>query len=410
MADRWIVLALIFVVRIGLGFQFQSAGSVAPFLVDELGIDYGQVGTLVGLYMVAGLVLAVPGGFIGKRFGDKRVLLAGMTLMVVGGVVSGAAESYPVVALGRLISGSGSALLFVLMTKIVTDWFAGKELFVGMSVFLIGWPVGIAAGQAVQGVLAEQASWNAVFHLSAALVAVGLVAFAWLYRAPPAPARRGPPAAGNMPWRGGLSGVELWLVCLVGCMWMLLNGAYLVVLSFGPTLLIEHGATIAESGLVVSLLSWVCLIILPLVAWITARYRVPDAAIVIGVLATVIAGLLIPYTSAPLATFTLYGIGIGIAAPIMASLQAEVLRPENRGPGLGIYYVWFFAGNTLLPAGAGFLRDMTGSAAASMLFGAALMAGCLVLLALLRLEQRRLAATLAAQGIGVADPAGGSHL
>ncbi len=84
--------------------------------------------------------------------------------MVAGGVISGAAESYALVFAGRLVSGSGGALLFVLMTKIVTDWFAGKELFLGMSVFLVGWPVGIAAGQAVQGTIAEQASWHAVFY------------------------------------------------------------------------------------------------------------------------------------------------------------------------------------------------------------------------------------------------------
>jgi hypothetical protein len=52
--NRWLALALIFVDRFALGFQFQSVGSVAPFLVRDFKIDFIQVGTLVGLYLLPG--------------------------------------------------------------------------------------------------------------------------------------------------------------------------------------------------------------------------------------------------------------------------------------------------------------------------------------------------------------------
>ena len=35
-------------------------------------------------------------------------------------------------------------LLNVLMSKMVTDWFAGKEIGTAMAVFLNSWPLGIA--------------------------------------------------------------------------------------------------------------------------------------------------------------------------------------------------------------------------------------------------------------------------
>lgn len=115
---------------------------------------------LVGLYMIPGLVSAVPSGFIGRRFGDKRIVLLGLALMLAGGAIAGAAKSYDTVVAGRLLSGAGAAFLFVLMTKMLTDWFVDKELFVGMSIFIIGWPIGIAAGQAVQGSIAQASSWS----------------------------------------------------------------------------------------------------------------------------------------------------------------------------------------------------------------------------------------------------------
>ena len=51
-----------------MGFQFQSTGSVTPFIVADLDIDDTRVGTLVGLFMIPGLVLAIPSGFIGSAF------------------------------------------------------------------------------------------------------------------------------------------------------------------------------------------------------------------------------------------------------------------------------------------------------------------------------------------------------
>jgi predicted MFS family arabinose efflux permease len=227
--NRWFILVVLFTARFTLGFQFQSAGSVTPLMVQDFGVDYTGVGTLVGLYMIPGLFLTVPSGFIGQRFGDKRIVLIGLAIMAGGGVVAGAADNYALVAAGRLASGSGAAVLFVLLTKMLADWFVDKELFFGMSVFIIGWPIGIAAGQAVQASIADASSWHAVFYLTALGCVIALVMFS-LYRTPPKLADR---AAGSF---SALSRRELLLVTIAGLVWMFINGAYLNLLSFGPVL------------------------------------------------------------------------------------------------------------------------------------------------------------------------------
>ena len=183
--NRWFILAVLFLVRFCLGYQFQSAGSVAPFLVSDFKLDYREIGTLVGLFMLPGLILAIPAGMLGKRFGDRRLVMMGMATMILGAVFSGAAQTHAFVSIGRLISGIGAVFLVVLMAKMVTDWFAGKELFVGMAIFIIGWPVGIAAAQATQAALAERGGWRDVFDLTAIMVTFSLVAMAALYRDAP---------------------------------------------------------------------------------------------------------------------------------------------------------------------------------------------------------------------------------
>ena len=46
--NRWAILALLLVVRLVMGFQFQAVASMTPFMVAGLGLDYAQIGTLVG--------------------------------------------------------------------------------------------------------------------------------------------------------------------------------------------------------------------------------------------------------------------------------------------------------------------------------------------------------------------------
>jgi hypothetical protein len=44
------MLLLLFIVRLSMGYQFQSVASVSTVLVHEFGFSYAQVGTLVGFF------------------------------------------------------------------------------------------------------------------------------------------------------------------------------------------------------------------------------------------------------------------------------------------------------------------------------------------------------------------------
>ena len=389
--NRWSILGVLFMARFALGFQFQSAGSVTPFMVQEFGVDYTEVGALVGLYMIPGLFLAVPSGFLGRRFGDKPVVATGLTMMVLGGLLSGAADDYTTVEAGRLVSGAGGVVLAVLMTKMLTDWFVQKELFFGMSVFIIGWPIGIAAGQAVQAPVADATSWHVVFYLTAFVCGIALAAVSLLYRTPPELAER---ATGSVFM---LDRREVLLVTIAGVIFMLINGAYLNMVSFGPVLLLEQGVSFASAGHVVSLMSWVFLFSLPLGGLLATRFRAPNIVMFTGLIGSIVAGALIPFTDVPFVTFTLFGVFYAASGPVVGALVTQVLRPETRRPGLGMYYIWYFAGSTFLPVVGGYLTDVTETAASSVLFAIAMMVATLALAVVFRLTQAFIPASAGAE-------------
>src|SRR3977135_493024 len=100
-----------------MAFQFQSVAAVAPLLGSEFGVSIADIGVLIGLYFAPGIALALPGGAIGQRFGDKRTVLGALLLMLVGSVMMASATSWTVQIASRLVAGAGGVLLSVQMTK-----------------------------------------------------------------------------------------------------------------------------------------------------------------------------------------------------------------------------------------------------------------------------------------------------
>ena len=88
MPVRWRVLALLFFIRTAMAFQFATIGALGPLVGQTFQIDAAGIGFLIGLYLSPGLVFALPGGAIGRAFGDKRAVLAALALMTLGGAVS----------------------------------------------------------------------------------------------------------------------------------------------------------------------------------------------------------------------------------------------------------------------------------------------------------------------------------
>ena len=144
---RWRILFVLFTARIGLGFQFQTMGSVSNDLVYAFGLDYTEIGTLVGLFLLPGMFLAIPAGLGGRYFSDRLLVGLGLVALALGGLASGWASDPWLVGVGRAVSGVGFVLSSLYFTKMVADWFSGREIATAMGILVMSWPFGIAAGQ-----------------------------------------------------------------------------------------------------------------------------------------------------------------------------------------------------------------------------------------------------------------------
>ncbi len=373
------MLAVLFLARTAIALQFQTVASVRPFLMDALAIDFAAFGALIGLYMLPGIVIALPGGMLGQRFGARRVVLVGLALMATGGVVMGLSPSFTAAAAGRLISGTGAVLLTVLVAKMVTDWFAGREIVTAMAISIASWPFGLAAGLVVYGPLAASVGWSAIMYLGALAALAAFVLVALVYRDPPSM-----PAAVPVRLELNLARREWLLVLIAGVMWGLYNVAYIVLISFAPELFTVRGWSLAEASSIVSLIGWVLIPSVPLSGFLIERLGRPTFFMIAAFAITAAALVVLPFTDMPLMAFALVALAIGAPAGLIVALPAQVLRPESRGSGMGVFFTCYFVAMAVLPGAAGLMRDMSGSPATPPLFAAAMVLLCMLALALFR--------------------------
>ncbi|KJC53402.1 arabinose ABC transporter permease [Bradyrhizobium sp. LTSP849] len=368
MRNRWGILAILFFVRLTIAFQFQSVAAVAPLLEKTFGVGLADIGILIGLYFTPGVVLALPGGAIGRRFGDKPTTIAALLLMTAGSLVMALAEAWGWQMAGRLASGAGGVLLTVQLTKMGTDWFAGKEIATAMAIFVNSWPAGVAISLLILPAIGIAHGAGAVFLAAGALTAAGIVLIAF-YQPPPT---TGATAATS----ARLDPLALLAVIVAGAIWGLFNVGFAMIFSFGPSLLVERGWSIAAAGSAISLVLWLSVISVPAGGFIADRTGRPMTLAVTACLVVAVLLAWLPRSDAVIAIIVLIGLISGHPAGPIVSLPARVLAPETRAIGMGVFYTLFYAAMMLGPAVAGRLAKSAGTAGVALDLGALAVLAC----------------------------------
>ena len=382
MALHWRMLLILFLVRLAMGYEFQTIASSSGQLVDQFGLTYAEIGALIGFFLLPGIVVAVPSGLMTRALADKKLVIIGAAAMIVGSLTMGLGQSIDALYAGRLMTGIGGTIFNVVLTKMVTDWFAGRRIVFALAVMLAAWPGGIAAGLLTQGSIAGTWGWPWAMHAASLLAALALALTAAVYRDAPTPGASADPLRFLLPLR------ELAHMSVVGINWALFNATLIVIVSFTPDHLIANGYIPADARAVTSVILWVSLVVIPLGGKVVEAAGRTTAAITVAMTAGGLLILALEQVMAPGLVIALAAVSMSIPCGALMALSAEAVRPVNRGPGLGIFYTWYYIGMAFAPALAGWSGDVTADTGAPLIMSAAMGFTVVGITILLRLMQR----------------------
>lgn len=351
---RWRILGLLFLARIGLGFQFQTVPSVGDDLVVAFGLDYTGIGFLIGLFMAPGLVLALPAGYWGRFVSDRIMVFFGLIALAVGGLVSSFAAQSWGIGLGRVFAGAGFLFTTLYFTKMIADWFEGREIATAMSILVMSWPFGIAMGQVGHAWLAQAFGWAVPFQVASIYCLIAAIGVLVFYRPPhDLPQTQGGTTA-------VLNGQEWRLILCAAAAWGVFNAAYVTYLSFGPKVLETMGHSAIAAAGVISVGSWIMILSGAACGQIVDRIERRSLVLTICMVGAIVTLLLLSVPGAGLGASVGFGlIGMAPAGVIMA-MAGQAMRPEVRAFGMGIFFTIYYALMLVTPPTAGAILDATG--------------------------------------------------
>jgi MFS family permease len=150
--------------------QFLGTGLVLPFHVVYLhevrGFPLSDVGLLLGLPPLMGLLVVGPGGSAIDRVGARRVQLGVLSLLVVGDTVLAFASTRPVAALALAINGTAFGMMWPASQSLVATVIPQhlRQRYFGVNFTLIN--LGIGIGGVIGGFfvdVAEPRTFQAIY-------------------------------------------------------------------------------------------------------------------------------------------------------------------------------------------------------------------------------------------------------
>ena len=336
-----------------------------PSIQQEFGMNYRQLGLFTGIYGLLALALSVPAGVSAKRFGEKRVLGAGLLGVAAGSLLLGQAWNFEsaLAFRGLTIFGYRFAFVCVLIAVALT----APPSLRGRTMGVLGATSALSSviGAPLGGALVDDLGWRIAILGYAAAAVFGVVAFWLFYR----------PVAGEDSNNAGINPVDtgsrrsaflspvVWILALIVGM-----GGFgqFTVTYFVPSVADSvYGLDARSAGVIISTGYLTAIAVNLIVGLLADRF---NKLFVLGGVFILLAVASSSMTVEHLTTFrvsTAAVIGLGFtAANQLYGLAGSVMPRRETGNAMGVVSLGAGLFGYFGPQMLGLLRDWTGSFAA----------------------------------------------
>src|SRR5262245_19731471 len=292
---RWLMIGMIFVVDVLMFIDRVNISIAAKYIIPEYGLTDVQMGSVFSAFVLGYALLQIPGGWLGDRFGPRRVLaVAIFWWSVFTAVTAVAGELLLVSLLGivgsfivvRVLIGAGEAAALPNRNRLVANWIPPHERALAIGIGGSGSMLGAAVTPPLIVAIMLTLGWRAAFYLAGA-VGIGLAAvWYWLARDQPEQHPWLNPtelryitqatddtthphhtATRSSPWPALLRNKSLW--CVTAAYFTIGYIAYLYFSWFYLYLVNVRGFSITHGGFYGSLPFLTAAVVAPLAGWLS---------------------------------------------------------------------------------------------------------------------------------------------
>lgn len=167
----WVLVASI--LGSSLAFIDGTVVNVAlPALQSSLGASLAGVQWIVEAYALTLSALLLTGGFLGDRYGRRRIFVVGVAIFAAASAACGLSRTVTEIVAARAAQGLGAALLVPGSLALISASFSADDRGRAIGTWSGFTSITAAVGPVVGGWLVEHASWHWVFFINLPLALV----------------------------------------------------------------------------------------------------------------------------------------------------------------------------------------------------------------------------------------------
>jgi EmrB/QacA subfamily drug resistance transporter len=172
-----VVVGAVFVAAMFMNIMDVTIVNVAlPTIGREFHVRPDSVDAVVIGYLVSLAIFIPASGWLGDRFGGKRILLTSIVIFTGASALCGAAESLGQLVAFRILQGVGGGLMVPVGMAMLFRAFPPAERVRASSIMIIPTAMAPALGPLLGGLFVTNLSWRWVFYVN---VPIGVAALAF---------------------------------------------------------------------------------------------------------------------------------------------------------------------------------------------------------------------------------------
>ncbi len=170
LALTWLFFSMYYINR----FNYSP---MIPLLKADLGISHAQAGWLMAFFFIPYTVFQLPSGFLGDRFGPRKVLTCGALISIVGNFLFSQGSTFGVLSLAQCINGLGQVMGWNSAVKLIVNWFPRARRGTAVGLFVTCVTLGSSGGIRLSGFLGDRFGWRMAFIIPPVMMAAVTLVF-----------------------------------------------------------------------------------------------------------------------------------------------------------------------------------------------------------------------------------------
>ncbi len=171
---KWKVLTIVMIGTIMIILDSTVINVAFRTLQLEYGGNLADSQWVLSIYVLALGITTPISGFLGDRFGLKRVYLGGLALFVFGSLLCGLSPTLGVLIVMRALQGIGGGMAQPLGPAMIYRNFPPKEQGFALGIFGISLVVAPALGPILGGLLVDANLWRFIFFINVPIGIIGI--------------------------------------------------------------------------------------------------------------------------------------------------------------------------------------------------------------------------------------------